>query len=180
MWDVLRPGFLGRSRRNFARLQDGPIVDHGINHQAGPHQNPVLEILAEGAILSTLWLHLKVINQLADLTVQVEADQKDQVGPSQARKSSKLRIFTIFWTPSEGESLAVIIPRLGFGPSFTKNIKTCSVLKIIMLKHQHLREFGCYTFKLWQAQYFRSKHGLPRKRFLRTSGPATQCKSSKL
>ena len=87
---------MGRSRRNFAQLQDGPIVDHGINHQAGPHQNPVLEILAEGATLSTLWLHLQVINQLAALTVQVEEDQKDQIGPSQARKSSKFWILTVF------------------------------------------------------------------------------------
>ena len=64
--------------------------------QAGPHQNPVREILAEGATLSTLWLHLQVINQLAALTVQVEEDQKDQIGPSQTRKSSKFWILTVF------------------------------------------------------------------------------------
>ena len=75
-------------RSKKTRLQDGPIADHWIHHQAGPHQNPVLEILAEGAILSALWFHLQVINQLAALAVQVEEDQKDQVGPSQAGKSS--------------------------------------------------------------------------------------------
>ena len=64
--------------------------------QAGPHQHPVREILAEGATLSTLWLHLQVINQLAALTVQVEEDQKDQIGPSQTRKSSKFWILTVF------------------------------------------------------------------------------------
>ena len=87
---------MGRSRTSFAHLQDGPTVDHGINDQAGPHQNPVLEILAEGATLSTLRLHLQVINQLAALTVQVEEDRKDQVGPSQARKSSNFWIRTVF------------------------------------------------------------------------------------
>ena len=35
IWDVLRPGFLGRLLRNFARLQDGPIVDHGILTRLG-------------------------------------------------------------------------------------------------------------------------------------------------
>ena len=145
---------------------------------AGPHQNPVREILAKGATLSTLWFHLQVINQLAALTVQVEEDQKDQIGPSQTRKSSKFWILTVFWTPSEGESLALIIPRWGFGTSFKKINKTCSVLNIMVLKHQHLREFGCYTFKPWQAQYFRSKHGLPRKTFLRTTGPATPSRAT--
>ena len=55
----------------------------------------------------------------------------------------------------------------------THNNKVASQVKPNMLKHQRLREFGCYTFKPWQAQYFRSKHCLPRKTFLRRTGPAT-------
>lgn len=60
----------------------------------------------------------------------------------------------------------------------THNNKVASQVKPNMLKHQRLREFGCYTFKPWQAQYFRSKHGLPRKTFLRATGPATPSRAT--
>ena len=63
-------------------LQDGPIAHAGVHHQAWPHQNPILEVLAEASILCTLRFHLQVIDELTTFTVKVEEDQENDVGPS--------------------------------------------------------------------------------------------------
>ena len=60
-----------------SHFQDSPVADHGIHHQTGPHQNPVFEVLAKAGILSTLRLHLQVVNEFAPFTVKVEENQED-------------------------------------------------------------------------------------------------------
>ena len=63
-------GIFGKTPKKFCAPSRWPNSWPWNTHQAGPHQNPVLEILAEGAILRILWFHLQVINQLAALTVK--------------------------------------------------------------------------------------------------------------
>ena len=60
-----------------SHFQDSPVADHGIHNQTGPHQNPVFEVLAKAGILSTLRLHLQVVNEFAPFTVKVEENQED-------------------------------------------------------------------------------------------------------